>query len=174
MFKITNLAVSMGIAAILALMGGCGKDDQAGKSKPEGEHGHKPAHGGCLNVIGACAIGHAEVKVEEDVLKLWFVGGENDTDKAVRVPDKEITLTVKVEGEKESRTVTLKCKPNQLLEEKDGDCSCFEGQADWLKGVKDFEAAGAVNLKGKKQELRIDYPHGYDPDHATAGGRHEH
>jgi hypothetical protein len=164
MFKITNLAVWMGIAVILVLLGGCGKDDQAGKSKPEAEHGHKAAHGGCLNAISACAIGHAEVKVEGDVLRLWFVGGENDTDKAVRVPDTEIVLTVKVEGEKEPRSLTLKAKPNQLLEEKAGDCSYFESQADWLTGIKAFEATGSVNHKGKKQELRIEYPKGYDPD----------
>ena len=166
-----NLAALAGIAAVLLLTAGCGKDSRPEKHK--GERSHQAAHGGCLNAIGSCETGHAEVRVEGDLLRLWFVGGENDTDKAVRVPDKELTLSVRIGGEKEPRPIILKSKPNLLLEEKEGDCSYFEGQADWLKGVKDFEAAGAVNLKGKKQELKIDYPHGYDPDHATADGRHE-
>lgn len=170
MLKVRHTIALACVAAAFALIGGCGKDEH-GHDKA---HGHKAAHGGCLNVIGSCGNGHAEVKVEEDVLKLWFVGGENDTDKAVRVPDKEIALTVKVEGEKGPRTVTLKCKPNQLLEEKEGDCSSFEGQADWLKTAKDFEATGSVTFKGKQQELKIDYPHGYDPDHKGHGEKHEH
>jgi hypothetical protein len=169
MFKIVSIATLMALATILALAGGCGQDRPAGKAKPEGQGGHKAAHGGCLNVIGACAVGHAEVRVEGDALKLWFVGGENDTGRAVRVPDTEIVLAVKVDGEKEARSLTLKAKPNQLLEEKAGDCSCFEGQADWLTGVKAFEAIGSVNHKGKKQALRIEYPRGYDPDDEPSG-----
>ena len=170
--KTRNWAALAGMAAALLLTAGCGQDNP--EAKPPGEPGHKAAHGGCLNAIGSCATGHAEVQVEGEVLRLWFVGGENDTDKAVRVPDKEITLTVKVEGEKEPRTVTLKCKPNQLLEEKEGDCSYFEGQADWLKEVQGFEATGTVNFKGKKENLKIDFPHGYDPDHQPAGGSQGH
>ena len=139
-----------------------------------GEHGHKSAHGGCLNAIGACETGHAEVRIEGDVLKLWFVGGENDTDKAVRVPDREIALSVTPEGEKAPRSIVLKAKPNALLEEKDGDCSCFEGQADWLKDLKGFEATGTVTFKGKKENLKIDFPHGYDPDHEGPGEKHGH
>ena len=153
---------------MFALAGGCGQD------KPEEKHEHQAAHGGCLNVIGACETGHAEVRVDEDVLKLWFVGGGNDTAKAVRVPDKEIVLSVKVEGEKEPRTLALQCKPNALLEEKDGDCSCFEGRADWLKDVKGFEAAGTVTFKGRPEGLKIDFPHGYDPDHEAPGEKHGH
>ena len=141
-------------------------------AKQEEPHGHKAAHGGCLNVIGSCGNGHAEVKVEGDILKLWFVGGENDTDKAVRVPDKELTLAVNVEGGQNPRSITLKCKPIQLLEEKEGDCSCFEGQADWLKTAKDFEAKGTVTFRGKQQEFKIDYPHGFDPDDDGHGEAH--
>jgi hypothetical protein len=109
-----------------------------------------------LNAIGKCETGHAEVKVEGDLLRLWFVGGGNDTAKAVRVPDKEIVLAVKIAGEKE------------------GDCSCFEGRAEWLAGVKEFEASGTATFKGNKEELKIDYPHGYDPDHDAPGEGHGH
>jgi hypothetical protein len=168
MFKLMAAAA----AAALALAAGCGKDGH--EEKHEGGHGHQAAHGGCLNAVGKCETGHAEIKVEEDVLKLWFVGGGHDTAKAVRVPDKEVVLTVKVAGEKEPRTLSLKAAPLALAEEKEGDCSCFEGRADWLKGVKDFEATGAVTFKGRKEDLKIDYPHGYDPDHEAPGEGHSH
>ena len=139
---------------------------QAGEDKGQGEKKgeHKAAHGGCLNALGACEIGHAEVKIEGDVLRLWFVGGGTDTEKAVRIPDKEITLTVTLEGEKTAKSLLLKAKPNELAEEKEGDCSRFEGNADWLKGVKKFVGTGTATFKGKKQDIRIEYPAGYDPD----------
>ena len=35
-----------------------------------------------------------EIKIEGEVLRLWFVGGGTQTTKSVRVPDASITLTV--------------------------------------------------------------------------------
>jgi hypothetical protein len=80
------------------------------------------------------------------------------------VPDKEILLSVKSAGGAPEKTLLLKAKPSELAEEKVGDCATFEGQADWLKGLKEFHATGSVMFKGAKQVLRIDYPDGYDPD----------
>jgi hypothetical protein len=131
----------------------------------EETHGHEPAHGGCLNELGACENGHAEVKVEGNIFKLWFVGGGTNTKTAVRVPDKQIALTVKTEKNAADKQIVLKAKPLALAEEKVGDCSYFEGQADWLKGLKEFSAEGTVNFKGLQIKMKIEYPQGYDPDH---------
>ena len=111
-------------------------------AQPEKKGEHKAAHGGCLNALGACENGHAEVKVEGDTLKLWFVGGGSDTEKAVRVPDKEIALSVTLEGETAAKPIALKAKPNELAEEKEGDCSHFEGKADWLNGRQEVHRDG--------------------------------
>jgi hypothetical protein len=132
-----------------------------------GEQGHEAAHGGCLNELCECENGHAEMKLEGNVLRLWFVGGGNNTKTSVRVPDKEITLTVKGENGAPDKQLVLAAKPIELAEEKIGDCSYFEAQADWLKGIKEFKAGGSVLFKGKKTEIRIEYPKGYDPDHDT-------
>lgn len=128
------------------------------------EHGHKTAHGGVLNAISTCENGHAEVKIDGDTLKLWFVGGGSNTLKSVRITDKEIVLTVLVKGEKTARKFVLNAKPNELAEEKVGDCSSFEGKAPWLKDIKNFTADAMINFKGKKQPLKIEFPEGFDPD----------
>ena len=124
---------------------------------------HEAHHGGCLNAIETCAVGHAEVKIDGDVMKVWFVGGENATDKAVRVSDKQIVLAVRPDGGAE-KNLTLDAKPSDLTGEKVGDCSYFEGKADWLAGVKKFTATGKVNHTGKERPIKIEYPDGYDPD----------
>lgn len=157
-FTCTVLLIGMIMAG-----SGCRPDD---KGKTPAAAGHKSPHGGVLNVIEACGIGHVEVKLEGDTLKCWFVGGESDTASAVRVPDRQITLTVTLQGGPE-KTLTLDAKPNELAEEKAGNCSQFEGNANWLAKATKFQAAGTVNFKGKARPIRIEYPEGYDPDEPT-------
>ena len=111
-----NLVFSILLAAFAAsgivLISGCKSDENAknpsAASKPEEKH--EAHHGGCLNAIETCAVGHAEVKLDGDVLKVWFVGGENETDKAVRVTDKQIALAVKPDGGQE-KSLTLEARP---------------------------------------------------------------
>jgi hypothetical protein len=150
---------------------GCKSDEKRDEGKPAttqpaakaAEEKHEAHHGGCLNAIETCAVGHAEVKLEGDTLKVWFVGGENATDKAIRVSDKQIELAVTPEGGKQ-QTLTLDAKPIELAGEKVGDCSYFEAKADWLKDLKKFKASGKVNHTGKERPITIEYPEGYDPD----------
>jgi hypothetical protein len=153
-------------AGTVAIMPGCKsakKQDAAEPAASQPEARHEAHHGGCLNAIETCAVGHAEVKLDGDVLKVWFVGGESQTDKAVRVSDKQILLTLTPEGG-QAKALTLDARPNELAEEKVGDCSYFEAKADWLAGVKKFTATGKVNHTGKERPIKIEYPDGYDPD----------
>jgi len=138
---------------------GKGKEKKA--EEPEAKH--KAPHGGCLNALGSCENGHAEVKLEGETLKLWFVGGGTDTEKAVRVPDKQIGIDITPSGSL-TKTIFLKAKPDELAEEKVGDCSHFEGSGKWLKGVWKFKAEGVTIFKGKTQKIIVEYPNGYDPD----------
>jgi hypothetical protein len=76
-----------------------------------------------------------------------------------------ITLSVKVDDpQATTQTLTLQAKPNELAEEKVGDCATFEGKADFLNGAKKFNATGEVEFKGKMRKIVIQYPEGYDPD----------
>ncbi len=163
-----NGITRIGLAAAFLLVLPLARAGEA-PAHPEEKGEHKAAHGGCLNALGACENGHAEVKLEGGRLKLWFVGGGTDTEKAVRVPDKEIALSVTLAGAPAAKPLLLKAAPNELAEEKEGDCSHFEGAADWLNGAKKFTATGTVTFKGRKQAIRIEYPAGYDPDDDEAG-----
>jgi hypothetical protein len=165
LFSISVFAAVLLFTASMSALPGCSKTTERAK-KPDAQkpdEKHEAHHGGCLNAIETCAVGHAEVKLEGDSLKVWFVGGETETDKAVRVADKQIELAVTPEGGKEQK-LTLEPRPIELAGEKIGDCSCFEGKADWLAGVKKFDATGTVNLKGRQRPLKIEFPDGYDPD----------
>jgi hypothetical protein len=123
----------------------------------EPHQGHEAAHGGCLSEIDACEVGHAEIRLDKDVLQCWFVGGGKHTDRAVRVPDEEIVLAV-TPDKGPPRTLVLEPKPMRLAGEQVGDCSYFEGRAEWLAGITAFRASGKVHFKGRERELRIDFP----------------
>ena len=172
-----SVATVIGVFAIaggiLAGVSGCrSAKKQDANPSPASKPGekHEAHHGGSLNAIETCAVGHAEVKLDGKVLKVWFVGGENETDKAVRVSDTQIALTVQPDGGQE-KPLTLDARPNALAEEKVGDCSYFQAKADWLAGVKKFTACGKVNLKGKLRPIRIEYPDGFDPDEPAEKGK---
>jgi hypothetical protein len=127
-------------------------------------HGHHEAHhGGVLNVIGE-ERGHIEIRLVEDTMEAWFVGGGNDTNRSVPIKAAEVALTVTVPGRGEEQLV-LKADPMRLAGEKAGRCSHFVAKADWLNGIKEFEATGKVEFKGVVYELVIKYPEGYDPMH---------
>ena len=123
---------------------------------------HKAVHGGCLNVIGSCATGHAEVVVNEGVLEMFFVGGGDSAAKAVRVPEKGIVLHSWAE-DGTARQIVLEPRPLKLAGERPCDCSHFVGSAPWLAGQESFEAYGWVQFKGQARPLVIRYPQGNLP-----------
>lgn len=145
-------------------------EHHAEEGHEQGEHhGHHEAyHGGVLNVIGEEA-GHIEIRLVEDTMDAWFVGGGNETNRSVPIKAEEVTLAVTIPGQDEQELV-LRANPMKLAGEELGECSRFIAQADWLDGVEEFEAKGEIEFKGVNQALIIKYPHGYDPMH----GHQEH
>lgn len=169
------------MAAIVVLLAGCGPNraaymqpaslttrsapaDVRPLSEQPNRRGHETAHGGALNAIVKCEIGHAEVKREGDLLHVWFVGGAPDTTRAVPIPDKAVKLQMTLENTGLSRTLVLKPEPLDLAGETVGNCSRFAARAPWLQEASRFLATGTVTFKGQKEPLRIEYPDGYDPD----------
>ena len=180
--KAFALATVFGVALTLA---GCERRHAQGRDDAHGGGGHEPGHaheqranggshhqaphGGALNVIESCELAHVEVRIEGSVMTCWFVGGGQDTGRSVRVPDEKITLSVTME-DNTKKTLVLLAEPIELAEERVGNCSCFEGEADWLPAAKRFEASGTVTVKGKTRELKIHYPGGHGPDHEHGQG----
>ncbi len=82
----------------------------------EEPHGHVAVHGGCLNEIGGCENGHAEIKLEGARLRMWLVGGGSNTAASMRVPDASIALAITLTGQP-PRTLVLPAKPLLLAEE---------------------------------------------------------
>ena len=158
----SKISISACLALAIILSGGMllgyGTSQALGK-------GHDAHHGGVLNVIGD-EVGHAEIRLTGDTAELWFVGGGNDTNRAVPVKADKLTLTVEKE-------LVLDAAPLVLAGESAGDCSHFTAQARWLSAMEEFDAYGRVLFKGQEYELHIHYPHGYDPHHGH-GHEHEH
>lgn len=132
---------------------------------PAAARGHEPAHGGVLNVIGE-EVGHAEIRVTGDLVELWFVGGGNDTHRAVPIKADEIKLTVE-------KDLVLQADPLLLGGESVGRCSHFAARCDWLGAMGEFAAHGNIVFKGREFDLLIRYPQGYDPHHGR-DNQHEH
>ena len=126
--------------------------------------GHPAAHGGSLNAIEECGVGHLEVTVENDSMRVWFVGGDTETLAAVRVAAGSIPLVATADGGRTLHTLTLEAAPLALAGETAGNCSHFKATAPWLRDVDSFTAVGLVIFKGRLRVLRIEYPKGYDPD----------
>ena len=155
---IAALAVISAVLGVLLLL----PRQQAPQScAPEAKH--KAWHEGCLNAITQCENGHFEVKVTENKLEGWFVGGGQDTNRSVRITAGRVELTFFL-PDGTTKELELAASPLSLAGEKGNDCSHFEGTAGWLESVKTFQALGKVFIKGKWQPLIIQYPEGYDRD----------
>lgn len=162
------------LLAVVVFAFGCSKEQPALGEYNEGErhegehedhgHGHKAAHKGVLCAIEKCGVGHAEIVLKGEELTLYFVGGHDKTDKAKTLTQEEISLEVTLpDGAK--KELVLKAAPMELAGEKAGKCSRYTARAEFLKGVKSFEAVGTVELDGTKRKLKLVYPGGYNPDH---------
>lgn len=161
---VKSASIALGTCVMLALMLFVLDKQREVQAQKGHQHDHKAYHEGSLNVIDSCSVGHVEVTLKDNVICLWFVGGDNNTGSAVRIPDTEIGLEITIDS-KTKKTLLLKPKPIELAEEKVGDCSRFEATEEWLRGITEFEATGKVNFKGKTRVLRIDYPHGKHQEH---------
>jgi hypothetical protein len=157
------------IAAAVAV--GCSSEDAAGTH--ESHNGHKAPHGGVLNAIEKCSVGHIEALLEGDKLTLYFVGGHDRTGTSLPVKAAKLDLAVKLADGSEN-SLTLQASPLKLAGEDIGRCSRFEGQADFFEGIESFRASGKVEVNGVMRELTVIYPGGFHPSHAEHGHEHEH
>ena len=136
--------------------------NEAPRSSHSGHH-HEPPHGGTAIDLGdeeahlEFVLDAATGKLTCYVLKAHMSGFQRIT-----LPALELSATVGGKME----TLTLNAVANAGTGEKAGDTSQFEGQADWLKSAKSFDAeVKTINVRGKDYAaLKFNFPKGTAPE----------
>ncbi len=153
-----------------ALAAGCSSEDTGEANKHHGEH--KAPHGGVLNAIEKCAVGHVEALLEGNKLTLYFVGGHDKTGISLPVKAAKVELSVRLADGSE-KSLALQPSPLKLAGEDIGRCSRFEAEADFLEGIKSFHASGKVEVNGVMREITVMYPEGFHPGHVGHENGHD-
>jgi hypothetical protein len=134
----------MSAVSVLALaMEGC----DAKAQEKGGKHEHKPPHNGTLVVFGN-EFAHLELVLDPatGTLDGYLLDGEAEN--PIRAVEKSVALKLKTGAS--VFELTLRPVENKLTGETVGDTSQFQGQADGLKGLKEFDGwVGNVLVKGK-------------------------
>jgi hypothetical protein len=159
MAKIAEASALM-VALVFAI--GCDSqsdENKVGSEKKGAKHEHKPPHGGTLVEFGE-EFAHLELQLDPAIGRLTGYVLDGEAEKPVPIVQGEIVLLVK--GKSADYSVPLKGVGNPLTGEKLGDTSQFEGQADQLKGAKEFDAEVLkITVKGKEfSKVSFNFPKG--------------
>ena len=126
-------------------------------------HEHKPPHHGTLVVLGK-EFSHIEMVLDPETGKLTAYALDGEAENPVKLVQN--LLDLKITLNKKVHTLQLKAIANPLTGETIGDTSEFSGQADYLKGVKSFDAVlSAINIRGSQfNDVAFNFPKGNDTD----------
>jgi hypothetical protein len=127
------------------------------------KHEHKPPHGGTPVVLGE-EIYHVELVLDAATGKLQAYVFDGELENFIRSNVLTIEIDAQVNGE--GRQVVLSAVANSATGETVGDTSLFEGQADWLKSVKEFDATlKTITIRGTTfADVKFNFPKGNDKD----------
>lgn len=129
---------------VVAVLAGCDAKEE-GKA---GKHEHHAPHQGTLVEFGE-EFAHLELVLDSATGQLTGYVLDGEAEKPLRLSQREIRIDVRAKAG--GFNVLLKAVGNALTGEKLGDTSQFEGQADGLKGLKEFDATVAkVTVKDKE------------------------
>ncbi len=161
--KFTQL-VTLLLIVPLGLVVGCGKKEpEATAAKSPPKHEHKPPHGGTPVVLGD-EIYHVELVLDAATGKLQAFVFDGELENFIRSAVPAIEIDAAVNGQ--PRTVVLSAVANPATGETVGDTSLFEGQADWLKAAKEFDATlKIITIRGTTfADVKFNFPKGNDKD----------
>ena len=114
-------------------------------------HEHHPPHKGTLIELGE-EFAHLEMVLDPATGKITVYGLDGEAEKAMRLKQKEIEITIT--GVKDLPSITLKAKANALSGEKpEGDTSEFTAQSDKLKNVKEFDGVVVKALNDQRERI---------------------
>lgn len=147
--KSTRLVLALAGVAFLATA--CSKSDHHDhdKKSAHAEHVHTAPHGGTLVEIGEHAY-NLEIVRDYAAGKLTAYVLDAHAENFVRISAPTLALVAMPGGK--LTPLTLKAVANPATNEKVGDTSQFEAQADWLKTAGDFSGIFTIEIKGTKFE----------------------
>ena len=152
------------LLAATVLAAGCSKPApvSTASAKPP-KHEHKPPHGGTPVVLGD-EVYHVELVRDAATGKLQAFVFDGELENFIRssVPTVEIDATVNGA----TQVLVLNAVANPATGETIGDTSLFEGQADWLKTAKEFDATlKTITIRGTTfTDVKFNFPKGNDKD----------
>ena len=149
------------LCALLVLAGGCAKN--TGAAATPHKHEHHPPHGGTPVVLGD-EIYHLELVLDAATGKLQVFVLDGEMENFIRSAELTVEIDATVNGQ--PRKVVLSAVANPATGETVGDTSLFEGQEDWLKTAKDFDAVlKTITIRGTTfTDVKFNYPKGNDTD----------
>jgi len=158
---VSTRPAALACALLLALAAGCSRPAPAAAAAHR--HQHHPPHGGTPVVLGDEAY-HLELVLDPaaGTLQAYILDGEMEG--FVRSPAPSIEIVADVGGS--PRTLVLAAVANPATGETVGDTALFEAQADYLRGVRRFDAVlTSVTIRGATfTGVRFSFPEGNDTD----------
>jgi len=154
-------ALLLGVA--LAGIPGCTKPPEAATESAPLKHEHKPPHGGTPVVLGV-ELYHLELVLDAATGKLQAYVFDGELENFIRSAAPALQISATVKGA--PQTLTLSAVANQATGETVGDTSLYEAQADWLKGVTEFDGTLAgITIRGTSfTNVKFNFPKGNDKD----------
>ena len=148
----------------LGLIVGCSKpvsETAAAKAPPK--HEHKPPHHGTPVVLGD-EVYHVELVLDPATGKLQAFVFDGELENFIRSSVPSLEIDASVNGV--PQVLVLNAVANPATGETIGDTSLFEGQADWLKTTKEFDATlKSITVRGTTfADVKFNFPKGNDKD----------
>jgi hypothetical protein len=146
------------------LLAGCGKSaDATAQPQPAYHHKDKPLHGGTPVVLGSDEY-HLEFVLDAPSGRMEAYVMDGEFENFVRIEAASFEITAK-SGDGD-RKLVFRAVADNATGEKVGDTAQFEVQADWLRGVTNFEAVlKDLSIRGSNyRQITFNFPKGNDAD----------
>ena len=157
--------LTLSLFITLALVAGCTKQSEtvAPATAATPKHEHKPPHGGTPVVLGA-ELYHVELVLDAATGRLQAYVFDGELENFIRSAVPALSITATVQGT--PRTLLLPTVANPATGESVGDTALFEAQADWLKGVMEFDGTlESITIRGTTfTGVKFNFPKGNDRD----------
>ncbi|HWA28271.1 MAG TPA: hypothetical protein VG734_21645 [Lacunisphaera sp.] len=156
--------IALAALVLIGLAAGCGKPAaETSRAAPPPKHEHKPPHGGTPVVLGD-EVYHVELVLDAASGKLQAYVFDGELENFIRSSVPSIEIDATIAGAPQA--LVLHAVANPATGETVGDTSLFEGQAEWLKNNREFDATlKSITVRGTTfSDVKFNFPKGNDKD----------